>query len=94
VDVVCTIEDHVLYNGFGCAVMEHLHSQMINTPVVRIGWPINSSNTAPSNPTEKARYHRRRARGKSASAPSQKIRAQAICGLKKRRAPSFPKAPS
>src|SRR3979490_242555 len=39
VDVVCTIEDHVLYNGFGCAVMEHLHSQMIHTPVVRIGWP-------------------------------------------------------
>jgi 1-deoxy-D-xylulose-5-phosphate synthase len=38
-EVVCTIEDHVLYNGFGCAVMEHLHSQMINTPVVRIGWP-------------------------------------------------------
>ncbi|PYL05921.1 MAG: 1-deoxy-D-xylulose-5-phosphate synthase [Verrucomicrobia bacterium] len=37
--VVCTIEDHVLHNGFGCAVMEHLHSQMINTPVVRIGWP-------------------------------------------------------
>src|SRR5216110_2088627 len=39
VEVVCTIEDHVLYNGFGCAVMEHLHSQMIKTPVVRIGWP-------------------------------------------------------
>ena len=39
VEVVCTIEDHVLFNGFGCAVMEHLHSQMINTPVVRIGWP-------------------------------------------------------
>ena len=39
VEVVCTIEDHVLHNGFGCAVMEHLHSQMINTPVVRIGWP-------------------------------------------------------
>ena len=39
VEVVCTLEDHVLYNGFGCAVMEHLHSQMINTPVVRIGWP-------------------------------------------------------
>jgi len=39
VDVVCTIEDHVLHNGFGCAVMEHLHSQMINAPVVRIGWP-------------------------------------------------------
>src|SRR5947209_5622956 len=39
VEVVCTIEDHVLYNGFGCAVMEHLHSQRINTPVLRIGWP-------------------------------------------------------
>src|SRR3989449_110446 len=39
VEVICTIEDHVLYNGFGCAVMEHLHSQRINTPVLRIGWP-------------------------------------------------------
>ncbi len=37
--VVCTLEDHVLHNGFGCALMEHLHTQMINTPVVRIGWP-------------------------------------------------------
>src|ERR1700719_4760133 len=39
VDVVATIEDHVLHNGFGCAVMEHLHSQQINTPVARVGWP-------------------------------------------------------
>ena len=39
VQVVATLEDHVLHNGFGCGVMEHLHSQMINTPVVRIGWP-------------------------------------------------------
>ena len=39
VEVVCTIEDHVLHNGFGCAVMEHFHSERINTPVVRIGWP-------------------------------------------------------
>jgi len=39
VDVVATLEDHVLHNGFGCAVMEHLHANMINTPVVRIGWP-------------------------------------------------------
>jgi 1-deoxy-D-xylulose-5-phosphate synthase len=37
--VICTLEDHVLHNGFGCAVMEHLHTEMINTPVVRIGWP-------------------------------------------------------
>jgi 1-deoxy-D-xylulose-5-phosphate synthase len=39
VKVVCTLEDHVLHNGFGCAVIEHLHSQGIMTPVVRIGWP-------------------------------------------------------
>src|SRR3977135_154861 len=39
VEVVCTIEDHVLHNGFGCAVMEHLYSRDIHTPMVRIGWP-------------------------------------------------------
>jgi 1-deoxy-D-xylulose-5-phosphate synthase len=39
VEVVCTIEDHVLHNGFGCAVIEHLYSQGIHTPIVRIGWP-------------------------------------------------------
>jgi 1-deoxy-D-xylulose-5-phosphate synthase len=39
VEVIATMEDHVLHNGFGCAVMEHLYSQGIHTPVVRIGWP-------------------------------------------------------
>jgi 1-deoxy-D-xylulose-5-phosphate synthase len=39
VDVICTFEDHVLHNGFGCAVMEHLSEANISTPVVRIGWP-------------------------------------------------------
>src|ERR1700746_2819022 len=39
VEVVATVEDYVLHNGFGCAVIEHLHSQRIGTPVVRIGWP-------------------------------------------------------
>lgn len=38
-EVVCTFEDHVLHNGFGCAVMEHLAEEGIATPVVRIGWP-------------------------------------------------------
>ena len=38
-EVIATIEDHVLPNGFGCAVMEHLYSRDIHTPVVRIGWP-------------------------------------------------------
>ncbi len=38
-EVVCTMEDHVLPNGFGCAVMEHLADQFITTPVVRVGWP-------------------------------------------------------
>jgi 1-deoxy-D-xylulose-5-phosphate synthase len=37
--VVCTLEDHVLMHGFGAAVIEHLHSAGIQTPVVRIGWP-------------------------------------------------------
>jgi len=39
VDVICTIEDHVLHNGFGCGVVEHLSDVGIKTPVVRIGWP-------------------------------------------------------
>src|SRR5678815_3685026 len=39
VEVICTIEDHVLHNGFGCAVIEHLNDAGIKTPVVRIGWP-------------------------------------------------------
>lgn len=39
VDVVVTIEDHVLHNGFGCGVMEHLSEVGIHTPVARIGWP-------------------------------------------------------
>ena len=38
-EIVCTLEDHVLTNGFGCAVMEHLAEERIATPVVRIGWP-------------------------------------------------------
>jgi 1-deoxy-D-xylulose-5-phosphate synthase len=37
--VVCTFEDHVLLNGFGAAVIEHLHTAGIHTPVERIGWP-------------------------------------------------------
>jgi 1-deoxy-D-xylulose-5-phosphate synthase len=39
VDVICTFEDHVLHNGFGSAVMEHLSEARITTPVVRVGWP-------------------------------------------------------
>lgn len=38
-EVVCTMEDHVLHNGFGSGVIEHLSDQHIPTPVVRIGWP-------------------------------------------------------
>ena len=37
--VVCTLEDHVLMNGFGCSVMEALAVAGVPTPVVRIGWP-------------------------------------------------------
>ncbi len=39
VKAICTFEDHVLMNGFGCGVMELLASAGITTPVVRIGWP-------------------------------------------------------
>ncbi len=39
VEVVCTLEDHVLPNGYGCAVMEHLSEARITTPVARLGWP-------------------------------------------------------
>jgi 1-deoxy-D-xylulose-5-phosphate synthase len=38
-EVICTFEDHVLHNGFGCAVIEHLNDAGIKTPVARIGWP-------------------------------------------------------
>ena len=37
--VVCTFEDHVLMNGFGCGVIEHLNEVAIKVPVERIGWP-------------------------------------------------------
>jgi 1-deoxy-D-xylulose-5-phosphate synthase len=38
-EVLCTMEDHVLHNGFGAGVLEHLADARIFTPVVRIGWP-------------------------------------------------------
>jgi len=38
-EVICTAEDHVLTNGFGASVIEHLSDRHIKTPVVRIGWP-------------------------------------------------------
>ena len=37
--VLCTFEDHVLLNGFGACVIEHLHTAGNHTPVERIGWP-------------------------------------------------------
>jgi 1-deoxy-D-xylulose-5-phosphate synthase len=39
VELLCTFEDHVLHNGYGCAVMEHLAEECIHLPIVRIGWP-------------------------------------------------------
>ncbi|MGD0869390.1 MAG: 1-deoxy-D-xylulose-5-phosphate synthase [Bryobacteraceae bacterium] len=39
VDVILTLEDHVLRGGFGSAVLEELSNLGITTPVVRIGWP-------------------------------------------------------
>jgi 1-deoxy-D-xylulose-5-phosphate synthase len=37
--VICTFEDHVLHNGFGCGVIELLHDAGVYTPVERIAWP-------------------------------------------------------
>jgi 1-deoxy-D-xylulose-5-phosphate synthase len=37
--VICTFEDHVLFNGFGASVIENLHDAGIHTPIERIGWP-------------------------------------------------------
>lgn len=39
VGLIVTFEDHVLVGGFGSAVMEHLSTQNLHVPVVRIGWP-------------------------------------------------------
>ena len=39
VEVVLTLEDHVIRGGFGSAVLETLSDLGIATPVVRIGWP-------------------------------------------------------
>lgn len=39
VDVILTLEDHVLKGGFGSAVLEELNRLGLSTPVVRIGWP-------------------------------------------------------
>src|SRR5215472_2804457 len=39
VDVILTLEDHVLRGGFGSALLEELNNLGLNTHVVRIGWP-------------------------------------------------------
>jgi 1-deoxy-D-xylulose-5-phosphate synthase len=39
VGLIVTFEDHVLMGGFGSAVLEHLSSQNVRVPVLRIGWP-------------------------------------------------------
>jgi len=39
IDVIVTLEDHVLKGGCGSAVLEELNVLGLRTPVVRIGWP-------------------------------------------------------
>ena len=39
VDVILTLEDHVLMGGFGSAMLEEVSNLGLSTPVVRIGWP-------------------------------------------------------
>ncbi|MEJ7703317.1 MAG: transketolase C-terminal domain-containing protein [Geodermatophilaceae bacterium] len=85
--VICTLEDHVLHNGFGCAVMEHLHTQMINTP----GGPHRLARSVhrawhDSHSAEEAWSHCRSARRKGVAAftEDQSTTAAAQCGLKPR----------
>lgn len=37
--VLLTLEDHVLLNGFGTGIIEHLNDAGIQVPVERVGWP-------------------------------------------------------
>jgi 1-deoxy-D-xylulose-5-phosphate synthase len=39
VDVILTLEDHVLAGGFGSAVLETVSGARLTTPIVRMGWP-------------------------------------------------------
>jgi 1-deoxy-D-xylulose-5-phosphate synthase len=39
VEVILTLEDHVLKGGFGSVVLEELSNLGLSIPVVRIGWP-------------------------------------------------------
>ena len=39
VEVILTLEDHVLQGGSGSAVLEELNNLGLTIPVVRIGWP-------------------------------------------------------
>jgi 1-deoxy-D-xylulose-5-phosphate synthase len=39
VDVIVTIEDHVVNGGFGSIVAEALDNLQINTPLIKMGWP-------------------------------------------------------
>ncbi len=58
--VLCTIEDHVLHNGFGCAVMEHLYGAGIHTPdrAHRLARSIRRTRHH-SDPAEETRPHGR-----------------------------------
>ena len=39
VDVIVTIEDHVMNGGFGSIVAEALDDLQITIPIVKVGWP-------------------------------------------------------
>jgi 1-deoxy-D-xylulose-5-phosphate synthase len=39
VDLIITLEDHVIKGGFGAGVLEELSDLGLSTPVVRVGWP-------------------------------------------------------
>ena len=69
VQVICTIEDHVLHNGFGCAVMEHLHTpdDQHTGRADRLARSIHRARQY-SCPAQEARPNERRASRKSVAA--------------------------
>jgi hypothetical protein len=73
VKVVCTLEDHVLRNGFGAGVIEQLSDAGIHTPVVRIGWPDQFVEHGTPASSAKTRPQRRKHRREGARCLGQSV---------------------
>ncbi|MGC3988761.1 MAG: transketolase C-terminal domain-containing protein [Chthoniobacteraceae bacterium] len=59
VDVICTMEDHVVHNGYGTGIIEHLADAGINDPgrARRVARPVRRARCG-GHPAQEARPHR------------------------------------